>query len=168
MVPATRIASTAVSAATLVLAATALAVTPKSGTYRGLTSGPVVLGFAPPVSFTLPASGRSLTRFRYSTFGCSNLGGQSETTGDAYLMPAAVKSIGKVPLSSNGKFSVQNVKSTYRSGGQTTTTITSISGKFTSKDRASGTITFSQRFHVPGHALPSCGPTSVTFTAKPR
>ena len=164
--PAKRIALV-VNAAVLVLAATALALAPRSGTYEGFTSGPVLAGFAPPVSFTVSSSGKTLSRFKYSTFGCGSFGGQSEQQGgDRYLTSSAIKSIGKVPLSTSGTFSVTNVKTSYAVSGEKTTTTTSISGKFTSKTGASGTITFSQSFVVPGHSVPGCGPVSVTFSVK--
>jgi hypothetical protein len=165
VVPAKRIALIAAVLASAP-AATALASVPKGGAYSGFTSGPVILGFAPPVSFTLPSHGKDLTRFRYSTFGCDSFGGQSDQSGDEYLASSAVKSIGKVSLSSSGAFSVNNVKSTYQSGGQKTLTTTSISGRFTSTTKASGTITFSQTFKVRGHSVPGCGPASVTFTVE--
>jgi hypothetical protein len=126
----------------------------------------VILGFAPLVSSTLSTGGRALTRFRYSTFGCGGFGGDVEPGVDDYLTPYAVKSVGKVSLSSDGRFAVSNVRSIYKTRGQTTVTITSISGKFTSRAKASGTITFSQTFNAPGHTVPVCGPASVTFSVK--
>jgi hypothetical protein len=164
-VAAKRIAAVVASLAALMLAATAWALAPKSGSYKGLTSGPVMSGFAPPVSFTLPSKGKELTSFKYSTFGCGGFGGVSERGGDHYLMPYAVKNIGKVPLTSTGTFSIRNVKTTYRVRGKKTVTTTSISGKFTSSTKAAGTITFSQTFRARGHTIAPCGPSSVTFSA---
>lgn len=144
------------------LAAAALAVVPKSGKYAGHTSEPKLNGFFAPVTFK--AGGTGLGGFKYSTYGCFGSGGRLTPGVNYYLKPWNVQKVGKVALSGR-KFSVADVKSTYKGSNYSTVTTTSVSGKFTTAKKAKGTITFSQAETYSSHHI-SCGPASLTFTAK--
>jgi hypothetical protein len=155
----------AASVLTLAITATALAAHPiAGGHYKGFDSAPKVNGFRAPVTFTA-ASGSKLVHFKYSTFGCFGSGGQLTPGVNYYLKPYAVQAVGTIKVSGNGKFSVRNASSMYKIDGQTTVTKSSVSGKFTRSNKATGTITFTQAFSAPHLASEHCGPTRLTFSA---
>jgi hypothetical protein len=74
--------------------------------------------------------------------------------------------VGKVAVSGSGHFSVTHAVFVYNSHGVKTTTTTKVTGSFTSRTAASGTITFTER--DTGTFSSSCGPASLQFTAKAR
>jgi hypothetical protein len=156
------------AALVLAIAAVAPAAQPKAGKkYAGVTSGPVFNGFAPPVSFKVSGNKKTLVSFKYSTFGCSGFGGGGglKPGVNYYLQASAVQKLGSIPVSKSGSFSIKNVVRTYSINGQKTITTSSVKGKFKTPKKATGKITFSQTFNVPGANVPPCGPVTVSFTA---
>jgi hypothetical protein len=155
-----------VGIAVLMTAAVAIAAHPKRGAhFAGTASGPPINGFAPPVTFTVSPSGKTLTRFAYSTIGCFGAGGFRPGI-DYYAQPGAIIKVGTVKVSGSGHFSATGAVSAYTSHGVTTTTTTKVTGSFTSSKAASGVVTFSQR--LSGSYTSSCGPATRLFTAKAR
>ena len=153
-----------VGIAVLVTASMAIAAHPKKGShFAGSTAASAVNGFTAPVTFTVSRSGKTLTRFAYSTFGCFGAGGFRPGI-DYYTQPGAIIKVGTVQVSRSGHFSATGAVSVYSSAGVTWTTTTKVSGNFTSSKAASGTLTFTQR--LSGKDKSSCGPASVAFTAK--
>jgi hypothetical protein len=142
-------------------AGTALAAKPKPRAhFSGHTNQPAVVGFLAPVKFTVSSDGRSLSSFTFGTFGCFGAGGfrpgVNPYTGSSLI------DIGKVKVSAGGKIS-QKATSSRTVAGQKTTTTISLSGRFSTPKKASGTITFSQV--VTGTLHLSCGPAARTFSA---
>ena len=157
------------AAAILILAisATALAAKPKAGKkYSGVTTAPKLNGFKAPVSFKVSRDGSKLAGFRYSDFGCLGSGGAFQPGVNYYLKSFNLHKLGTIPVATNGSFSVTNVSTTYVIQGQKTVTTSSVAGKFKNSKMASGTITFSQKFTAPRVHGESCGPATVSFTAK--
>jgi hypothetical protein len=71
-------------------------------------------------------------------------------------------------VTKSGHFSIANSKMTYQyqTGGYTQCTKTTISGTFTTRKTATGTLTFSQALTPPGGSGSSCRVTVPrTFTA---
>jgi hypothetical protein len=153
---------------TLAISATALAAKPKAGKkYTGSTTASKLNGFNAPVSFKVSSNGSRLTGFQYSDFGCLGAGGGGFQPGvNYYLKPFNLHKLGTILMATNGSFSVTNVKTTYVIQGQKTVTTSSVTGKFKTSKTATGTITFSQKFTAPHLHGESCGPTTVSFTAK--
>src|SRR5205807_9296045 len=88
----------------LALGASALAAHPKRGAhFHGSFAFVGVNGFKAPVSFTVSASGRTLTHFTYSTLGCFGSGGFRPGV-DYYTKPSAIIRVGTVKVSSAGHF----------------------------------------------------------------
>ncbi|HEX4467765.1 MAG TPA: hypothetical protein VH025_11310 [Solirubrobacteraceae bacterium] len=149
--------------ASLVMAAQALAASPKKGAhFKGATSSALVNNFPAPVTFTVSSDGKKLTGFKYSSFGCFGAGGFRAGI-DYYTMPFAVMKVGTVKVSKGGHFSVSGASSTYEAHGQKTVTTSKVTGHFSKAKVASGAITFSQK--VTGSFNSNCGPGTVTFTA---
>ena len=150
----------------LALAAVALAAQPKAGKkYAGTTSAHKLNGFKAAVTFKVSSTGGRILKFVYQDQGCFGSGGHL-TPGVNYLAkPWNVHAVGAIKIGKNGKFSVKNVKSKYKVQNQTTVTTTSVSGKFKNGKTAVGTITFTQKFSLPGQPGSSCGPATVTFKA---
>ncbi len=149
-------------ACAIAFAAVALAVKPAHGAhFTGRTSASPVLGFYAPVKFTVSQDGRSLKGFSFGTFGCFGAGGfrpgVNPYTGSSILHVSSVK------VSASGRFSVSGAKSHYTVAGQTTTTTIAVSGRFTGRKAATGSITFSQK--VTGTFTSSCGPGTIQFSA---
>jgi hypothetical protein len=166
----------------VVVAATALAAAPKKGAkfkgtlgdvlYNG-TSSPIESGkFRAPVSFKVSSTGTQVLGFKYSDGGCFGSGGFG--THDPYTFPGEAKSFGPVTVSATGAFSAPATKTTYKSSGSTGTskftstvvTTSSLTGSFTSPKKASGKITYKQTDVYNGNPPTSCGPVTVTFSAK--
>jgi hypothetical protein len=140
----------------------ALAVKPTHGAhFTGRTSASPVLGFYAPVKFTVAQDGRSLREFSFGSFGCFGAGGfrpgVNPYTGSSILH------VGTIKVSDSGRFSVSGAKSRYTVAGQTTVTTIAVTGRFTGRKLAAGSITFSQK--VTGTALTSCGPGTIQFSA---
>ena len=155
-----------VGIAVLMTAVAALAAHPRKGShFAGTTSGSPINGFTPPVTFTVSRSGKTLSRFDYSTFGCFGAGGFRPGI-DYYTQPGAIIKVGTVKVSRSGHFSVTGAVFVRSSNGVTTTTTTKVSGRFTSTNAASGVMTFTQK--LSGKDTSSCGPATLPFTAKER
>jgi hypothetical protein len=147
----------------LALSVAALAAKPKHGAhFRGRTSASPVNGFLAPVTFTVSLNGRSLANFQYSSFGCFGAGGFQPGI-DYYTKPSAIHKVGSVRVSADGRLSATHSVSAFTSSGSTTTTTTSVTGRFTKPNRATGSITFSQK--VAGAFSSSCGPATLSFSA---
>jgi hypothetical protein len=151
-----------VLACALVLAAGALAAKPKkSAHFTGTTSADPVEGFKAPVKFTVAPTSKGLYNFTFGTFGCFGAGGfrpgVNPYTGHSLI------NAGKLEVPPSGKFSDKAI-SAYTVSGTTTTTTITVSGKFSTPKRVSGTISFSQvvsgsEYHS------SCGPGKLSFSA---
>jgi hypothetical protein len=151
-------------AALLAGAASALAAHPKKGAhFKGSFAFTGVNGFKPPVAFTVAKNGKALVGFSYGTLGCFGAGGFKPGV-DYYTKPDATIKVGSVKVSSSGRFSATGVISKYSAFGVTTTTTSTVQGKFTSAKAASGTIKFSQT--LAGKATGSCSGLALSFTAK--
>lgn len=158
-----RTASMAVGAlltGALALGATALAATPKKGArFSGHLSTPPVEGFKAPVKFRVDPSGKLLDNFTFGTFGCFGAGGfrpgVNPYTGDSLINAGAIK------LAHNGSFS-QTKLAGYSVRGQQTTFNVKVSGRFSSRSRASGTIVFTESG---GGGSGKCTSSTLSFTA---
>jgi hypothetical protein len=163
----TAAAAVAVAALALVVTASALAAHPKAGRrYRGSTSETPIEGFAAPVSFKVAANGKRLLHFTYGSLGCQGAGGFRPGVNPFkgnLLVP-----VGTLSVSRSGGFSVKNAMHKVATTGgvpTTTTTITSVTGRFSSATAAAGKIVFSQRYVQP-HQHFGCGPATITFSVK--
>jgi hypothetical protein len=159
-----RLVALAVSAGliALTLAAGALAALPKAGArFAGTTSQAPIEGFHAPVSFVVSHGRSSLTGFAFSTLGCFGAGG-FRTGEDEFTKPFAIVKVGTVKLAKNGSVSARGVK--FTDAPNKTTTVVSVSGKFTSAKAISGSITFSQTNRTASTI--ACGPAHLSFTAK--
>lgn len=134
----------------VLLAATALAVLPRanksfSGTFGLASSTTKVL-------FTSSANSRTLTNFKFQTFGCEGGGGPG---GVPYF------TVGSVPVKSNGTFSL-----TVRHNIFAIPTEVKLSGRFRSATKVTGNTDVSQTFPpadgVPGNA---CHSPALPFSA---
>jgi hypothetical protein len=165
--PRTTIAALALACAialTLSLGTSAFGAHPKrSAHFHGSFAFVGVNGFKAPVSFTVSASGRTLTHFTYGTLGCFGSGGFQPGV-DYYTKPSATIRVGTVKVSSAGRFAATGVKSTYTSAGFTTATTTTVSGRFTRANAATGTVRISQT--LVGTSRSTCGPVPIKFTAR--
>lgn len=150
----------------LVVAATALAAATRAGArFSGTTSATPINGFHAPVSFRVSGDGRSLTGFAFSSLGCFGAGGFRPGE-DVYAQPFSVIKVGTVKVAANGTVTATGVKFVYAYKGtpNRTTTTVSVSGRFASPGRISGSITFSQSNPT---ALPTtCGPAHTSFSAR--
>ena len=148
----------------LSFAATALAAHPKAGRkYTGTILQPKVNGFQAPVSFTVSSAGTELLHFKYGSLGCQGAGGFRP--GVSPYTGQSLPSVGALAVTTKGAFSIANFTHTVKSTAgvpTTTTTITSVTGKFVSARSASGKITYSQKFaQAKSHF--SCGPVTLAF-----
>lgn len=150
----------------LTITGTALAAHPKKSTkYGGPTSAAKFNGFRSQVTFKVSSSAKQLQNFTYQSIGCYGSGGAKP--GVNYLAkPWNVHKLGTVNVSSSGSFYRHHVITRYVTGGQTTTTITTVSGAFKKAGTATGTIRFSQSIATKGAPVAKpCGPVTVKFTA---
>jgi hypothetical protein len=151
----------------LTITGTALAAHPKSSTkYGGPTSAAKFNGFRSQVTFKVSSNGKQLKNFTYQSVGCYGSGGPL-TKGVNYLAKAwNVHKLGTVNVAGSGSFYKHHVITRYVTGGQTTTTISTVSGAFKKAGTATGTIRFSQSVVTKGApAVKPCGPVTVKFTA---
>lgn len=159
------------------VAATALAASPKKGAkFKGTlaySGTQVKVGkFSAPVSFKVSSSGKKVLGFKYGDLGCFGYGGLG--TKNPFTLPGVTKHFGAIAVSSSGRFSASATKSTHKSSGGTgknkyndsVTTTSSLTGRFTGAKKATGTITFSQTDIYNGHKPATCGPVTLTFSAK--
>ena len=141
----------------LSLAATALAATPqKHAKFKGTASGTVKFATSftakDPLSFTVTGNSKQLSSVSYTDSVC-DLGASK------VVKLGTLKVIG-------GKFSVSKLKSAPEGDaledGGTIVTMTTISGKFTSAKKATGTLEYSQ--NASGSSSASCGPIKLKFS----
>ncbi len=138
------------ASAALFLAASALAVLPSANkTFTG------TFGLVPSttkISFKSSANAHALKNFKFQTFGCEGGGGPG---GVPYFV------VGSINVKSSGTFSL-----TARHKIFTTPTEVTVSGRFTSATKATGTVQISQTFppadRIPGNA---CHSPRLPFTA---
>jgi hypothetical protein len=144
-------------------AASALAAHPKKGShFSGSFSFTGVNGFKAPVAFTVSRNGKTLVGFSYSTLGCFGSGGFQKGV-DYYTKPFSIIKVGSVKVSASGRFSAKGVVFKYTVAGITTTTTTTLSGRFSGAKAASGTVTFSQKL---SSGAATCTSVPLSFTAK--
>ncbi|HLJ02391.1 MAG TPA: hypothetical protein VKT31_03075 [Solirubrobacteraceae bacterium] len=160
----------AAGAVALAAAGTAVAAHPESGKkFSGTTSGPEMNGFKPAVTFKTASNGARILKFVFQSGGCFGSGGPTQPGVNYLAKPWNVHLVGTIKVGSDGKFSVKNAKSTYKvavqGSTQSTVTTASVSGKFTNRKTATGTITYSQAYSQPGVPGSSCGPVKLTFKA---
>ena len=135
-----------VAALSLLLAVGAFAAHPKAGkTYTAFIAGVTSNGFKAPISFKVSSDGKRLLGFKWAYFGCFGGGGPAGV--NPWTDPYNIIKVGTIPVSSSGKFSVKNVKWTAAAahGGPTKVTFSTISGRFTTAKKATGTIVFTQK-----------------------
>jgi hypothetical protein len=133
-------------ALSLLLAVSALAAHPKAGKkYSGFISGFVDHGFKQPVSFKVSSDGKRLLSFQWAGFGCFGGGGPPGV--DPFIDPFNIHKVATIKVSSSGSFSVKNAKWTATGNALqgTMVTFSTISGRFTTANKATGTITFTQK-----------------------
>ena len=159
------LALAAAIACALLLCAVALAAKPKKNArFEGTTSATPVEGFHAPVTFTVAPDSKSLYRFTFGSFGCFGAGGFRPNV-NPYTGNSLIEA-GKLKVPANGKFTDHAI-SGYTVQGQTTTTNITISGRFSTPKRLSGTITLSQVV-TGGGVNAKCGPQKLSYTAKAR
>ncbi|HEX4435549.1 MAG TPA: hypothetical protein VH061_02020 [Solirubrobacteraceae bacterium] len=145
-----------------VFTAVALAAKPAHGAkFSGRTAAEAVEGFFAPVNFTVSRDGKSLKGFTFGSLGCEGAGGFAP--GVSPYKGGSIIHVGTVKVSSKGAISVSGAKSKFEIQGQITTTTVAITGHFTKRKAATGTITFSQKFS--GTLDSGCGPAKINFTA---
>jgi hypothetical protein len=156
-----------VAALSLAVCTAALAAHPKAGhKYAGVTNLPKVVGFGDPVSFTVSANGATLQHFTYGSFGCQGAGGFKPGVNPytKNMVP-----VGAIKVGSKGTFSITNSKhkvTNTKGVHYTVVTSTSVSGKFTSAAKASGSLHFSQTYSPQHGAKFTCNGIKEKFTAK--
>jgi hypothetical protein len=156
--------------------ATALAASPKkSAKFKGTLSyhgTQITVGnFSAPVSFKVSSSGKKVLSFKYGDLGCFGYGGLG--TKNPFTLPGVTKRFGAMSVSSSGRFSAPATKSTHKASGGTgknkfttaITTTSSLTGRFASAKKATGTITFSQSDVTNGGKPSTCGPVTLAFSA---
>jgi hypothetical protein len=143
----------------LLLAVGALAAVPMPGKmYTGFTSVPPSRGYKAKVSFKVSSNGKQVLAFKWAAGGCIGMGGP----GNPYADPYNNYLVGTIPISATGTFSVENVKWTSSSQSPAKTTTSTVNGRFTTAETATGTIHYKQT--DASGAGPCSG--STTFTAK--
>jgi hypothetical protein len=155
LMTATTIAASLVFAASAVASALAVLPTQRSK-FSGVTSEHAVNGYKGTVTFVTPAGGRTLKNFVFETLGCFG-SGQFPVGVDPFAeMPWRVASI---PVETTGVYLAAKVKAT-STALDAGTMIATISGSFTSPQKVTGKITFSQ-----DQQGATCGPRTLKFTA---
>jgi hypothetical protein len=158
MTPTRRTAVALALLGSLSLTAGALAATPKKGSkFKGTASGTIKFATSftakDPLSFTVSGNSKKLTSVAYTDSVCG-------------LAASKLVKLGSIQVNAAGKFSASKVKSaalpdSLEDGGTVVTT-TTISGKFTSAKKATGTLEYAQK--QSGSATASCGPIKLKFT----
>ncbi len=120
--------------------------------------------FRAPVSFSVSRDGKRLVKFTWAGTGCAGMfGGPGNVWSAAWLR----YQVGTIAVRRTGTFAVTNVKWTGRMKADTTvytkTIRSTVSGRFTSADTASGTISYTETIS-PSSSRASCSG-KVTFTA---
>jgi hypothetical protein len=143
------------------LVASALAATPKKGAhFTGRLSTPPISGFHAPVTFKVSASGKLLDNFTFGSFGCFGAGGFKPGV-NPYTGRALID-VGTIKVFTGGKFS-QTKPASYTVNGQTASFTVTVSGHFSKRTSATGTIRFTE---VVGVTPAKCTSATLTFTAK--
>lgn len=129
-------------AGALALCATALAAKPKKNArFSGTLKTTIVEGFRAPVTFKVSGDGKQLQNFTFGSFGCFGAGGfrpgVNPYTGHSLI------NVGTLKLAKNGQFS-QTKPSSYTVSGQTTSFTVKVSGRFSTRTSAIGTIQFTE------------------------
>jgi len=149
--------ATVAAALGLALAVDALAAVPKAGTtFTGFTSVEPSHGHRAAVSFKVSANGKQVLAFKWAAPGCMGMGGPNP-----YADPYWNYLVGTIPISATGTFAVKDVKWVGTSQTPHKTTLSTVSGRFTSATTATGTIHYTQT--DASGAGPCSG--STTFTA---
>jgi hypothetical protein len=144
------------SAAVLGLPTVASAASPAKGAHF---SGKTNEKPARSLSFVVSNSGTAAANFQFSTLGC-------------LASPTAVAKtvkVGTIKLSKSGSFSVSGAKSVITKHPKSTLTVkiaftVKVSGKFTSKKAATGTISYTESISSPGEPGPKCTSKPLKFT----
>lgn len=153
-----------IAAFSLLLTAGALAAHPKAGrSFAGFTSGPAYNGFKPPISFKVSSDGKRLLGFKFSAGDCGGMGGP----GNPWANPEFVRKIGTIKVTSKGSFSIRNVKTKVAVRGSnppvTKYSDSTVSGRFTTTKKATGTILLKVR-----NGSGQCPNQRLSFTATTR
>lgn len=152
--------STLVLIVGLALAAPAVAAKPKhNARFSGHTSAKPVVGFLAPVTFKVAPNGLSLYNFTYGSFGCFGAGGFKPGV-NPYTKNSLVDA-GKLKVSASGRVSAKALVT--ESIGETTTTTITITAKFSTPKKISGTIQYSQVVENSFHS--SCKSDPISFSA---
>ena len=145
--------------ASLSFAAAALAASPKKGAhFTGTATGQVkfATSFAAkdPLSFATSSNGKQLSGFAYTDNACG-LGASKHIA------------LGTIELGVGGKFSLSKKKSAPEKDatedGGTVVTTSTLSGRFVSAGKATGTLEYTQT--QSGASTAHCGPIKLQFTA---
>jgi len=157
-----RILAALIAASLLVVASAAAAKPKRNARFSGFISAPPIVGFKAPVTFKVASNGLSLSNFTFGSFGCFGAGGFRP--GVNPYTKSGLHNAGKVKVSSSGRVSAKAVSSEKAAGTTTTFTIT-ITARFSSPKKVSGTIGFTEvnssaSFHA------SCTSPPKSFTAR--
>jgi hypothetical protein len=140
-------------------AATALAASPKKGAhFTGTATGQVkfATSFAAkdPLSFAILSNGKQLSGFAYTDNACG-------------LGASKLIELGTIELGAGGRFSLSKKKSAPEKDatedGGTVVTTSTLSGRFVSAAKATGTLEYTQT--QSGASTAHCGPIKLKFTA---
>lgn len=146
-------------ALSLTIVGSALAARPASSAkFKGSATGSVTFATTfkatDPLGFTASSSGKELLSFTYTDNVCD-------------LASSKEIAVGAVKVAANGTFSVAAFKSAPESDaledGQKVVTTTTISGRFVSATKATGTLTYTQKEN--NTPASHCGPITLSFTA---
>jgi len=104
-------------------------------------------------------SGTALNSFQFSTLGCLA----------SPIAVAQTVKVGTIKLSKSGSFSVSGAKWAITKHPNSTVTVkiaytVKVSGKFTSKKAATGTISYNESISSPGEPGPKCTSKPLKFT----
>lgn len=144
----------------LLLAVGALAASPAPGkAFTGFMALPPYDGFKAKVSFKVSNDGKQVLAFRWQSGGCIGMGGP----GNAFADPYNNYRVATIPVSPTGTFSIANAKWTASNHPPAKTTVFSVTGRFTTATRATGTIHYSMA--LSGGSGPCSGQTAFTAEA---
>lgn len=146
-------------AVSLTIVGSALAARPAgSAKFKGSATGSVTFATTfkatDPLGFTASSNGQELLSFSYTDNVCD-------------LASSKDVSVGTVKVAANGTFSVAALKSAPESDavadGKKVVTTTTISGKFVSPTKATGTLSYTQKEN--NTPASHCGPITLNFSA---
>lgn len=144
----------------------ALAAHPRSGkAYTGFTAESAN-GYRAPVSFRVSGNGRQLSRFTWAGAGCAGMFG-----GPGYPWSSrwVIYKVGTIRVAPSGSFRLVGSRWTVPDKAQslyTKTIISTVTGRFRSRDIAAGTISYTEQINPapPAPALATCS-AKRSFTA---